>query len=172
MKVSCISIAGLLFFWFVPHSAWSQPAVNQSDEWRSLLNHLIGQWELTGEMPARDLHQNCEAQWILDQHFLHMNCEATLPDTSGYRARYVIGFDSSENRYVFHLFDTFGASYSKTLGYGVADNNQITFDFDYTGQALRNTFIWQPEKQGWEMVLQPMNEQGQWELFARKKLTK
>lgn len=172
LKVYFSGLAVLLFLWVVPRTAWSQSGIERSVEWRSLLNHLAGRWELSGEMSGRDLHQFCEAEWILDLQFLHMSCEATAPDTSGYRARYIIGFDSTSNRYLFHLFDTYGAAYSKTLGYGVPGKNQIAFSFDYPGQQFRNTFIWHPEEQSWEMILQQKNEESDWELFAQKNLKK
>lgn len=165
--VSGILLAALLIS---PANATAQDS--RSTEWRSFLNRLTGSWDLTATMGSQNLHQQCEGEWILQRNFFRMQCEAVEPDTSGYQALYLIGYQSEEQHYVFHLFDVYGGDYSETLGIGTLTNDRIPFEFNYPGGLFQNTFVWNKEEQNWEMILRQQNEDGSWELFSKKVLTK
>jgi len=141
-------------------------------DWRAFLQPLTGAWELTGTMGTVELHQRCEGGWILQKNFFRMECRAVSPDRSGYRAVYIIGYHTEKEQYLFHLFDTFGGDYAETIGRGVLNNNRIVFEFDYPQGAFRNTFVRNKADRDWKMVLRQKNEQGEWELFSEKVLTR
>lgn len=153
-----------------PANATAQDSHNT--EWRSFLNNLTGSWDLTATMGSQNLHQRCEGEWVLQHNFFQMKCEAIPPDTSDYQAIYIIGYQSEEQHYVFHLFDVYGGDYSETLGIGTLENDRITFEFNYPQGLFQNIFVWNEEMQNWKMVLRQQNEDGSWELFSEKVLTK
>lgn len=143
---------------------------DHSQDWRSFLENLSGSWDLTATMGSKDLHQRCEGEWVLQRNFFRMSCEAIPPDTSGYQALYLIGYQSEKEHYVFHLFDTYGGDYSETLGIGRLENDRIPFEFNYPQGPFQNTFVWNEEEQSWKMILRQRNEEGSWELFSEKVL--
>lgn len=161
-------ILGLLFL--LPYETVAQN--NNSSNWREFLDHLPGSWDLTATMGSQIIHQRCEGDWVLQRNFFRMKCEAIPPDTSGYQALYLIGYQSKKKHYVFHLFDVYGGNYSKTLGIGVLKNDRIAFNFNYPQGPFQNTFVWNKEEQKWKMILRQKNEDGSWELFSEKVLTK
>ena len=152
--------------------AHAQGERKNSSDWRTPLHHLAGSWELTGTMGSIKLSQKCEAGWILQKQFFRMDCRAVPPDTTGYQAKYIIGYHTGKKRYLFHLFDTFGGSYSETIGRGVLSDSRIVFEFDYPQGAFQNMFVWNDTDQSWKMVLRQINEKGEWEQFSVKHLTR
>ena len=69
-----------------------------------------------------------------------------------------------------HLFDTFGASYARTVGIGKRHGNSVEFLFNYPNGLFSNTFIWNRETVEWEMILRQREESGEWRVFAKKTL--
>lgn len=165
--LSCFFIVSLLL---CPLDIAAQD--NNVQDWRRFLENLSGSWDLTATMGSQNLYQRCEGEWILQRNFFRMSCKAIPPDTSGYQALYLIGYQSEEDHYVFHLFDVFGGDYSETLGIGRLENDRIPFQFNYPQGLFQNIFVWNKEEQSWEMILRQRNEEGSWELFSQKVLTK
>lgn len=143
---------------------------NPENSWKPLLDKLAGSWELTATMGSRELHQRCEADWILQSNFFEMDCRAVPPDTSGYMSKYVIGYHTEKGKYLFHLFDTYGGNYSEILGRGEREGNKITYEFRYEAGPFRNEFIYDEKADSWRMVLRQQSGIGEWELFAEKRL--
>lgn len=140
-----------------------------------LLDHLTGRWVLRGTMGQTELHQQVEAEWVVQGQYLRMHMLDAEPPAEGqtpYEAVYMLGYDEEAGEYIFHLFDTYGAAYTRTIGVGIRTGDSIRFLFDYPGGLFANTFTWYPEAHRWEMTLEQQSEDGTWTRFATKTLTR
>jgi len=140
-----------------------------------LIDHLAGAWKLEGAVMGNRAHHEVQADWVLNHQFLRIQ-EKTAADAPATEHRYdaiwYLGYDSTSDRYVLHLMDTFGGRYSETLGYGTRDANQIRFVFEYPDGPFHNTWRWNPADNSWQWLMEQKNKDGKWSPFANLKLTK
>jgi len=136
-----------------------------------LLAHLVGIWDLNGSMGNVALHQTVNGDWFFGKRFLRLDfLEVVRADhpTRPYEALYVVAYDGSKRHYQLHLFDTFGAKYAGTVGFGERRGNSIDFLFDYPDGLFSNVFTFDPTTGVWTMLLRQRDAAGNWHDFARK----
>lgn len=157
-------------------ASWSTSIYGQdlqtSDEF---LDKLVGSWQLTGSMGSVALRQRVDARWVIQGNYLQVHVVQDNPISGGerpYEAIYMFGFDRESGRYVMHLFDTFGAGYSRTIGTGVLRGNSVEFLFDYPTGQFSNTLTWEETSGRWKMILREQEDNGNWSTFATKILTR
>ena len=155
-------------------SAWSHAAGREAPKPEDFLDRLVGSWDLTGTMGSTPLHQHVDARWAIQGRFLQMHFveEGPLPGKSPYEAIYMLGYDNQAGKYVLHLFDTFGATYSRTVGVGTRQGDSVDFLFEYPTGRFSNTFTWNQATAKWEMLLRQRDSNGEWTVFARKTLSR
>lgn len=145
-------------------------------EWRDdLVNHLAGSWRIEGKVMGSEAHHDVQADWVLNHQFLriHEKTAAGAPAAERpYDAIWFLGYDSTSERYVLHLLDTFGGRFSETLGYGTRDGTQIRFVFEYPDGPFHNTYRWNAQKGTWQWLMEQKDKDGKWTPFADLKLTK
>jgi hypothetical protein len=153
------------------------PAVAQAPpEWKDeLIDHMIGNWTLTGQVMGRDAHHDVRAEWVLNHQFLRIH-ERTAAGAHAserrYEAIWFLGYDAVSERYVLHLLDVFGARYSETLGYGSRDGDSIRFVFEYPDGPFHTTYRWSPQTAVWQWLLEQKDKDGKWTNFADFKLAR
>ena len=133
------------------------------------LDRLVGSWTLTGNMGSIELRQKVNARWVIQDQFLEVHCieeESVKQDQPLYEAVYMLGYDSQSEEY------SFGASYALTIGIGKRRADSIEFLFEYPNGIFSNTFAWDRETGGWEMLLRQKEENDVWKVFAKKTLTR
>jgi hypothetical protein len=139
------------------------------------LNNLAGSWKLEGKVGNSDAHHDIQADWVLNRQFLRIE-EKTSANAPASERRYdsiwYLGYDSTSERYVLHLMDTYGGRFSETLGYGVRDKNEIRFVFEYPDGPFHNTYRWNAADKSWEWLMEQKNKEGKWVAFANLKLTR
>lgn len=138
------------------------------------LNHLVGQWRLTGMMGDVTLQQKVTAKWVLGGTFLWMYFTSTTPEdnpTAGYEAVYHLGFNEAEQIFVMHLLDTTEVPTECVMGRGKREGNSIPFVFEYGTTNFCNTFVWHPERDSWSFR-QTYEEDGTSKTFATKEMTR
>jgi len=145
-------------------------------EWHDdAAERLAGTWKVGGQIMGRDAHHLIEAEWVLNHQFLRLH-EKTAPDAPAgerhYEAIWFLGYDQVSERYVLHLMDVFGARFSETLGYGIREGNRIRFVFEYPDGPFHTSFVWNPETNAWEWLMEQKTEDGKWSQFADLKLTR
>ncbi len=139
------------------------------------LERLVGSWSLSGTAGSRALRQKVESVWVIEGRYVRMHFIEQEPiphDRPRYEAIYMIGRDDKNDEYVLHLFDTFGATYSRVLGVGKRDVNAITFLFHYPDGLFSNRFTWDPRTREWRMLLKQQEGAEGWKVFAEKTLTR
>lgn len=139
------------------------------------LDRLVGSWTLIGNMGSTELRQKVNARWVIQGQFLEVHCieeGSVTQDHPFYEAVYMLGYDSQSEEYSMHLFDTFGASFARTVGIGKRHNDSVEFLFEYPNSLFSNTFTWNKDTEGWEMLLKQKEENDEWKVFAKKTLTR
>jgi hypothetical protein len=145
-------------------------------EWSDpLADHLAGTWKMEGKIGSQDAHHVAQIEWVLGHQFLRIieKTAANAPASERkYEATWYLGYDSTSERYVMHLFDLFGGRFSETLGYGVRDGNAIKFVFEYPDGPFHTTLRWSSEKDSWDWLMQQKNKDGNWKNFGDLTLTR
>ena len=162
----------LLAFTLIPTWSLAQAPPEWKDE---LVDHMTGEWIMTGQVIGREAHHDVQAEWVLNHQFLriHEKTAASAPATERrYEAIWFLGYDSISERYVLHLMDIFGTRYSETLGYGTRAGNAIRFVFEYPEGPFHTAFRWSPEIASWQWLLEQKDKDGRWTNFADLKLTR
>ena len=136
-----------------------------------LLDKLVGNWNLKGVIGNRPVANNFSAQWILIHQFIELNFIDTAKIPT-YAAKVLIGYDCTSERYIVHWIDNFGGRFSETLGYGQQKENSIEFRFEYPDGPFINKFIYNNEKDSWQLNMTTKNEKGEWVIFGNEFLTR
>ncbi len=171
MKLTPSLLAITLLFFFAFAASAQRPEPWHDD----LVEHLSGDWKMTGNVMGRPAHHDVKAEWILNHQFLRIEekTSASAPDTERkYDAIWFLGYDSTSERYVLHLMDEFGGRFSETLGYGVREGNSIKFVFEYPDGPFHTTFRWDPDKNTWQWLMEQKDKTGKWTPFADLKLSR
>jgi len=162
----------LMLFALSVNPAHAQAPAGWHDD---LIDHMTGNWTLTGPVMGHDAHHEVQAEWVLNHQFLriHEKTAASAPASERrYEAVWFLGHDAVGDRYVLHLLDVFGGRYSETLGYGTRDGNAIRFVFEYPDGPFHTTYRWSPETGAWQWLLEQKDKDGKWTQFADLKLTR
>jgi hypothetical protein len=131
----------------------------------SLLDQMVGSWEMRGTVRGKSVEYRARAEWVLNHQFLRLELQdVTSPPV--YQASVFIGYDFAGNRYVAHWLDGFGGWASETLGYGQRRGQAIDFLFDYPNGLFQNTMTWNPDRRGWSLALRARDRGGNWQPFA------
>jgi len=139
-----------------------------------LVDHLAGQWVLTGQMDKGQTTHDITAQWVLAHQYLEfheVSREKNKDGSPAYQATVYIGWDAKKKIYDCVWLDDFGSISTQSLGYATPDGNRIAFVFqdrDDPG-SFHTTFTWHPESGSWTMDMDQL-EDGKLEPFARTTL--
>lgn len=131
---------------------------------------LVGEWQLRGEVLGRPLEQAVTADVVLGGAWVRVRFHSSTvtPLTEEpYAADVYLGReDSSDDRYLMVLMDTFGAG-SWAPGRGRLADGVVGFRFDYSDGAMLTT--WQRDGGDW-LIEQWRAPDGERSLFGRKRL--
>ena len=162
-------------FLMISFSGFSQmptpPPVNSP-----LLDHLVGNWVLTGDTMGKPTTHDIEVEWVLQHHYLRIHELSRGKDAKGepqYEATIYLTWNQQAKRYSCLWVDVFGGSAEEELGFAEDRENQIPFIFrNSKGNAdFENDFIYDPKADTWQWVLDNI-ENGAHRPFARYKLTR
>jgi hypothetical protein len=135
----------------------------------TLLDNMVGKWNVTGKVAGHNAEQTVQAEWVLNHQFLRIHEKqdsAPEPGDGPYEAIVMVGYDNASERYVAHWMDVFGGRFSETLGYGSRQGDEIRFVFEYPDGPFHTTFRWKPDLKQWQWVMRTRNNTGQWVEFA------
>lgn len=130
-----------------------------------LLDHLIGQWRMTGSVRGRPATYTLDAARVLQGRFveLHMTDVHRPP---AYEARVFVGADIAEGRVIAHWLDNFGAAYSIPHATGRVRGDTLFLAFPYPAGAFRDTFTYDSRADSWHFLLEAADSTGGWSRFA------
>jgi len=133
---------------------------------RELLNHLQGQWVMTGDVLGKPVQYTAEGTWILGNQWfcLHMKDTATPP---AYEASLFIGLDSAKNEYVAHWLDSFGGAGARVVGTAPLSAEKVEIEYPYAESKFRNIFTHDPPTDEWFLQIESERTGGTWTHFAK-----
>jgi len=147
---------------FPGHAHAQRPTVAGMD---SLLQHLVGTWEMVGTVRGRPATYRLQATRVLQNRFVELHME-DVSRPPAYEARVYIGVDSLAQRYIVHWLDNFGAGYSIPHAVGEERGDTIQFTFAYADGPFRDTFVYDRARSGWHFRLESGDSTGHLLLFA------
>jgi hypothetical protein len=128
-----------------------------------LLDHLVGQWVLSGTLAGKKTIHNVSAEWVLNRGYvqLHeMSREKIADGRPAYEAIIFISFDSASNSYSCLWLDSTASSSFAPEDAGHAKPtkeaaNAIPFLFKDSGGHItfENTFVYDEKANSWEWTL-------------------
>lgn len=128
----------------------------------ALLDHLTGQWVLTGTLAGKKTTHDVSAEWVLNHGYvrLHEISREKAPHGGpAYEAIIFVMFDSASDEYSCLWLDSTAASFSPDgIGrakIGQTDTNAIPFLFKDAGGHVNfeNTFRYDAKANSWEWTL-------------------
>jgi len=136
----------------------------------SLLDSLVGHWDVARQVGSRQERNTLDVEWVLLHQFLqlHMKDVATPPK---YEASVMIGYDHAGKRYVIHWCDNFGGKYS-LMGHGKRSGDSIEFVFEDPEGNFYNTFTRDPKTGLWSFLMESAGKDGKRVFFAKDTLTR
>ncbi len=140
----------------------------------AFLDHLVGHWELTGQMGQTPLRQIVEARWRLGGLFVELYFKSLLPTPDGrppYEAVYFVGYSDASDQYTLHLLDTFGVSGDCHVGRARRAGEALPFVFQYASGPFTNRFQWEADGPAWSFE-QTYLQAGQTRVFATKRMVR
>lgn len=131
-----------------------------------LLQRLDGEWIMTGDVQGKPVTYTMVAHATLGGAFteLHMLDQG---EPSGYEARVFIGHAETGDAVIVHWLDSFGARYSIPHGTGRLAGNAIEFTIAYADGPFRDTLVFEPRTERWELRIAAGQPDGSWAHFAR-----
>ncbi len=103
------------------------------------LAQLLGMWEAPGRIMGRPVTYRAEGKAVLQGNFVRVELrEQSVP--ARYEAIILIGKSDSDEKYVAHWLDVFGADVSSIVGVGEYDGNELTLRFDRNDNTIVNVF--------------------------------
>jgi hypothetical protein len=135
----------------------------------ALLKSLDGEWLMSGDVRGEPVTYALVAQPTLGGAFteLHMRDVAQPP---AYEARVFIGWDADSGTVIAHWLDSFGARYSVPHGVGRISGDTLEFTIPYADGPFRDTFVFVPARDTWELRIEAAQPDGGWAHFARYQL--
>ena len=136
------------------------------------LDHLVGIWNMPGEVEGKPVEFSFEAKRLLHDKFVLMHMK-DLGMPSQYEADVYIGYDTTRACYVTFWIDNFGVdSTVSVLGYGKGRGDSLIILFNFPNEPFRDTFTYNTTTDTWKFLLEDGNQQGTWKRFAEYKLTR
>jgi uncharacterized protein DUF1579 len=129
------------------------------------LDALQGDWNMTGTLLGKPVKYNARGQRVLHGGFLrlHMIDAAEAPS---YEADLFIGYDPHADDYIGHWLDRFGAAGARVVGSGKRQGESLVLQFPYADAAFKDTFVYDPNKDSWSLLIESQKPGGEWSNFA------
>ena len=132
----------------------------------SLLDQLIGHWQVNRVMGGAPTGSTVDVSWVLNHQFVQFHYVPDRGSQQPYEAIGYIGYDNMSERYVVHWLDIFGGRVSETMGFGSRVANGMRFVFEYPDGPFTNVFTFDPSTRSWNLLLRQKNARGEWATFA------
>ena len=158
----CVRLLGALSLVLaVPLSAQTTRTASME----ALLEHLVGQWRMTGSVRGRPATYTLDATRVLQNRFVELHM-VDVNQPPAYEARVFIGVDSINGQYIAHWLDRFGAAYSIPHATGTARGDTLVLTFPYPSGTFRDTFVYDARADSWYFRLEAADSAADWRLFA------
>jgi hypothetical protein len=142
-----------------------------------MLDHLAGQWVLSGEFGGKKATHDVDAEWFLGREYMRLH-EASRDRTADgrpdYEAVVLLGLNPRSGEHSCLWLDSTGAGglAGDAIGHGKATGGTIPFLFKFaSGARFHTTFIYASETDTWQWIMDD-EEGGVLQPFGRATLTR
>ena len=140
----------------------------------ALLDHMAGQWVLTGAIAGRQTTHDVDAAWVLQDHYIRLHEVSREKDAEGrpqYEAEVLIGFDPAKSRHVCFWFDITGVAGPGSGAAAQRRGDTLPFVFKSPDGDFHTTFVYDAKTDKWQWQMDS-ERKGKFEPFARVTLTR
>jgi hypothetical protein len=141
----------------------AQPS--QSLTTTGLLDELVGDWRMVGQVRGQPATYDVQARRILNGRFVELHLK-DVARPAQYEALVLIGEDTLAKRVLVHWLDSFGAAFSIPHGEGAISGDTVRFEIPYRDAPFRDTFVFRRSDGSWIFRLEASDRRGGWKLFA------
>lgn len=161
LKILKYSLFSLL--WFIPCFGQSSP--------QDLLNHLQGNWDMTGTIKEKPVKYTAEGVWGPQNQYLFLKMkDVVIPPK--YDENLFIVIDSSKNQYVASWIDKLSGVATLGVGQGPLSSVKIEIMYTYSEQDFRKIFIYDSRKDEWTLVIESLSTDSNWSVYAKYSLVR
>lgn len=172
MKNVISAVSGTMSILFACSIVISSQTKSEQPSNESLLAHLVGTWDMQGEVGGKPVKYSFDAGRVLHDKLVLMRMK-DLAVPSPYEADVYVGYDTARACYVTFWLDNFGVdSVITVLGYGRRQGDALIILFSFPNEPFRDTFTYDATNDTWRFLLEDGNLQGTWKTFADYKLTR
>jgi hypothetical protein len=157
--------------------ALSSPAQTHSAEPLQLLDHLAGDWVLTGTIAGKQTTHDVQARWVLRHEYLELHevsRENEQNSEPAYEAIVLVSWDPKANQYACLWMDSTagGALTSQVTCRATPMGDSIPFVFAISSsESIHTTFTYNSEADTWQWLID--NEaNGKTSRFAKVQLSR
>ncbi len=144
-----------------------------------LLNHLVGEWNVTAIAHGFPTTSVINVKWILSHQLLefHLTGNDTIPWIGmPMEFEYFIGYNHPGKRYIIHGVSVFGYDEDEGFWYAYRNGNEIkiyqTANITAHSDTLNiQTLTWEPASNSWHIQSRPQIAGKEGEVFLDMKLT-
>lgn len=120
---------------------------------------------MTGTLLGKPVKYHAEGQRVLQDGFLRLHL-IDAAEAPTYEADLFLGYDSHADDYIGHWLDRFGAAGARVVASGKRKGQTLVIQFPYADAAFRDTFVYDPGKDAWSLVIESQKPGGKWSNFA------
>ena len=147
-----------------------------TDTRHDLLNKLVGNWVLRGELAGKQTVHDVHASWVLNHRYVRLDEVSRDVDDRGrsaYEASVFIGWEPRSRTYTCIWLDSTAVAAGGGSCVAEPMPNQLAFLFtDKAGTVIfANTFVYEPGKDQWHWLLDEVSK-GQQTPFGRVVLSR
>ena len=163
MTMRTVSMISVALLSSVPAQVHAQRPASAGVD--SLLQRLVGTWEMAGTVRGKPQTYRLEAaRTIRDKYVeLHMT---DVGQPAMYAARVFLGVDTATRHLIAHWIDNFGAGFSVPHAVGEMRGDTLQFTFAYDSGPFRDTFSYDRARNEWHFLLESGVAGGGWKLFG------
>lgn len=139
----------------------------------ALLDHMVGEWVMTGTIAGEKVTHDVHAEWILQRRYVRIHEVSREKEENGelaYEAWIHIAWDAENEEYVVMWLDNTGTTNfaAEGVGHGRLDGDRIPFVWSFAdGSGIRNTFKYDREDDTWSWAIDNVDGTGRSVPFAR-----
>ncbi len=143
----------------------------------SLLDHMIGNWILQGQIAGKETTHDIVTEWVLGHQYVQFHEVSREKNANGeamYEAIVFIGWDQPSSQYACLWLDVTGGGglSAEAIGHAKRSGDKIAFLFKGSdGSLFHTTFLYDRGSDTWQWLMDN-EENGKLQTFARVNLTR
>jgi len=136
--------------------AFCVSAPSRAAEKEAFLDHLSGNWVVTGTIAKAATTHDVKAEWVLQNHYLRLTEISREKDAAGkpqYEAEVLLAFDPAKQHFVCVWFDNTVIAGTADGGSAVREGDSLPFVFKSPAGDFFNTMTYDAKADSWHWAM-------------------